>query len=253
MHKRTAREVRTLIKQHGTATSTVQKPVKNSSAHQIHEYLHLVSNLGADSAPLAPALHILPQETDAAIKSWGARIHAAFPSGSQTADPLWLGLSPSSAYGTAKCWPPERFAATAQAVAGRFNNAVWLVFGTTKERAECERVVQLTKGRILNIAGQTSLRELMVLLKLCRVVLTNDSGPMHVAAALGTPVVVPFGSTAPELTGPGLPGNTGNYLLQAGAPCSPCFRRTCPVDFRCMTGIEVDQAAAAILKALATD
>ena len=60
----------------------------------------------------------------------------------------------------------------------------------------------------INLAGQTSLRELMALLKLCRVLLTNDSGPMHVAAALGTPVVVPFGSTSPELTGPGLPGDT---------------------------------------------
>jgi len=73
---------------------------------------------------------------------------------------------------------------------------------------------------------------------------------MHVAAALGTPVVVPFGSTSPALTGPGLPGDPRHRLLQANAPCSPCFRRTCPIDFRCMTGITVEAVVSAVLDAL---
>ena len=77
--------------------------------------------------------------------------------------------------------------------------------------------------------------------------LTNDSGPMHVAAALGTPVVVPFGSTSPELTGPGLPGDPRHRLLKSDAPCSPCFLRECPIDFRCMNGITVEQVVEAVL------
>ena len=89
----------------------------------------------------------------------------------------------------------------------------------------------------------------MALLKLCRVLLTNDSGPMHVAAALGTPVVVPFGSTSPELTGPGLPGDPRHRLLKSDAPCSPCFRRECPIDFRCMNGISVERVVEAVLSA----
>ena len=93
----------------------------------------------------------------------------------------------------------------------------------------------------------------MALLKLCRVVLTNDTGPMHVAAALGTPIVVPFGSTSPELTGPGLPGDTRHQLLRSEAPCSPCFRRVCPIDFRCMTGISEERAVAAVQAALAPE
>ena len=97
------------------------------------------------------------------------------------------------------------------------------------------------------MAGQTTLRELMSLLKLCRVLLTNDSGPMHVAAALGTPVVVPFGSTSPELTGPGLPGDLRHRLLKSDAPCSPCFLRECPIDFRCMNGIPVERVVEAVL------
>jgi len=90
----------------------------------------------------------------------------------------------------------------------------------------------------------------MALLKLCRVLVTNDTGPMHVAAALGTPVVVPFGSTSPALTGPGLPGDKKHHLLQSDAPCSPCFRRTCPIDFRCMTGIDVTRVSEAIFQAI---
>ena len=89
----------------------------------------------------------------------------------------------------------------------------------------------------------------MALLKLCRVLLTNDTGPMHVAAALGTPVVVPFGSTSPELTGPGLPGDARHHLLKSDAPCSPCFLRECPIDFRCMNGISVAQVVEAVLSA----
>jgi heptosyltransferase II len=89
----------------------------------------------------------------------------------------------------------------------------------------------------------------MALLKLCRVLLTNDTGPMHVAAALGTPVVVPFGSTSPELTGPGLPGQSRRFLLTSTAPCAPCFRRVCPIDFRCMTGIGVEAVVEAVLEA----
>ena len=87
----------------------------------------------------------------------------------------------------------------------------------------------------------------MALLKICRVLLTNDTGPMHVAAALSTPVVVPFGSTSPELTGPGLPGDTRNQLIKSAAPCSPCFLRECPIDFRCMNGISVERVLAAVL------
>jgi heptosyltransferase-2 len=104
-----------------------------------------------------------------------------------------------------------------------------------------------------NLAGKTSLRELMSLLKLCRVLLSNDSGPMHVAAALGIPVVVPFGSTSPELTAPGLPGDTHHHLLRVAVPCAPCFRRSCPIDFRCMTGISVDRVVAAVLGVLASE
>jgi heptosyltransferase-2 len=87
----------------------------------------------------------------------------------------------------------------------------------------------------------------MAALAVCRAVLTNDTGPMHVAAALDRPVVVPFGSTSPELTGPGLPGDPRHRLIRSGAPCAPCFLRECPVDFRCMLGISEEQVIDEVL------
>jgi heptosyltransferase-2 len=112
---------------------------------------------------------------------------------------------------------------------------------------QIESAMASPPSAIWNLAGKTGLRELMALLKICRVLLTNDSGPMHMAAALGTPVVVPFGSTSPELTGPGLPGDAWHRLLKSDAPCSPCFLRECPIDFRCLNGISVKRVVEAVL------
>ena len=72
---------------------------------------------------------------------------------------------------------------------------------------------------------------------------------MHLAAAVGTPVVVPFGSTSPELTGPGLPGDPRHHLLKPQAPCAPCFRRECPIDLRCLLDQSVDAVAHAVVQA----
>ena len=102
----------------------------------------------------------------------------------------------------------------------------------------------------MNLAGRTSLRELCATLKLSRVLLTNDTGPMHVGAALGTPVVALFGSTSPELTGPGLPGGRQSGIVKGDAPCAPCFLRECPIDFRCMNSISTGRVVTAVLEAL---
>ena len=160
-----------------------------------------------------------------------------------------FGLNPGAEYGPAKRWPVERFIAAAQEIQKQ-TNCVWLMSGGKGDIAIASQIAsQLPSANfhLLNLAGKTSLRELMSLLKLCRVLLTNDSGPMHVAAALGTPVVVPFGSTSPELTGPGLPGDPRHRLLKSDAPCSPCFLRDCPIDFRCLKGIAVERVVEAVL------
>jgi heptosyltransferase-2 len=252
MRKRSTSEIRRLV---AAAGKRAQAPDRRNietgiTRHQIHDYLYLAARLGANPAPLSPRLVVAPEEVRAAEADLLAKSRGTTPAAVVVSSPVWLGLNPSAAYGPAKCWPAENFAALVGQLSDRLKNSVWLIFGDSKDRGLCEHIGRGSGGRCVNLAGRTSLREFMALLKLCRVVLTNDSGPMHVAAALGTPVVVPFGSTSPELTAPGLPGDERHHLLRAAAECSPCFRRTCPIDFRCMTGITIERVASAVLQAL---
>ena len=251
MCRRSAGEIRSLIKGAGkTVQPSEHGTFEKGARHQIHDYLHLVACLGANRAPLSPLLAISRDEVQAAKKEFLTKLPETLRAAAVGPNTTWLGLNPSAAYGPAKCWLAENFAAVVGKVSGHIKNSFWLIFGDAKDQEVCERIARSSGGQCGNLAGRTSLRELMALLKLCRVVLTNDSGPMHVAAALGAPVVVPFGSTSPELTAPGLPGDRRHHLIQADAECSPCFRRTCPIDFRCMTGITVERVAAAVLQAL---
>ena len=243
MRKRTAAEIRQLV---ATDMNRRNDDHAFSSAatasHQIHEYLHLVAALGANAEPHAPQLAVTPEEIDAARNKFGLNKIAA---------PIF-GLNPGAEYGPAKRWPVEKFIAAAKEIQQR-TNCVWILFGGKSDAVitrQIESAIGNPPAAVFNLAGKTSLSELMALLKLCRVILTNDTGPMHVAAALGTPVVVPFGSTSPELTGPGLPGDPRNHLIKLDAPCAPCFLRECPIDFRCMNGISVDSVVKAVLSAV---
>lgn len=171
-----------------------------------------------------------------------------------------IGINPGAEYGPAKRWPAERFAAAAIALgqARDWNCHFWVLGGPGDRELASQVVAAITAGapakarsQLRCLAGETSLRELCAALKACAMVLTNDTGPMHVAAAVGTPVVVPFGSTSWRMTGPGLAGDSRHRFLEAGAPCSPCFLRECPIDFRCMTGISVEQVVKESLSILA--
>jgi len=243
MRKRTAGEIRQLISQPAARRET-RTSIPNS-AHQLHEYLHLVQALGASAEPMAPCLVITAAEEEETARKFGL-IDAL-----KDAKPI-LGLNPGAEYGPAKRWPVEKFVAASQAIQQQ-TNCVWVILGGKGEQPLAEEIYSAlrTPHSALNLAGKTSLRELMSLLKLCRVLLTNDTGPMHVAAALGTPVVVPFGSTSSELTGPGLPGDPRHRLLKSDVSCSPCFLRECPIDFRCMNGITSERTIEAVLQAAA--
>ena len=238
MRKRTPLEIRQLVA--GEKIGNRKSEIGNRLAHQLHEYLHLAAALGANPEPLAPQLFVTPEEIAATKIKFGLE---------QMAAPVF-GLNPGAEYGSAKRWPVEKFIAAAKEIQQR-TNCAWILFGGKNDvvtTAQIESAIGNPQSAIFNLAGQTSLRELMALLKLCRVVLTNDTGPMHVAAALGTPVVVPFGSTSPELTGPGLPGDPRHRLLKSDAPCAPCFLRECPINFRCLNGISVERVVAAVLE-----
>jgi heptosyltransferase-2 len=244
-HKRSTREVQDLVR---ARTEPALLPV---AAHQIHEYLHLAGALNAEIRPLAPRLVVTEAESQEAQKTFLAEWLNQAGEAAPIQPPLLLGLNPGGEYGPAKRWPVQNLGSVAREISRRHRNCRWLIFGGQNDQKLAGDLARLAGPSALNLAGRTSLRELMALLRLCRVLLTNDTGPMHVAAALGTPVVVPFGSTSPELTGPGLPGDPAHRLLRSQAPCAPCFRRTCPIDFRCMTGISVTQVVDAVLEAAA--
>lgn len=235
MHKRSPAEIRSLI---ANASPPARETIP-ASAHQIHEYLELVAALGASSEPISPCLEVTQEEISQAFTKF------EIPKGQ-----LILGLNCGAEYGPAKRWPIENFIAAAREIQQR-TGCTCLLFGGQADRVLTSQVVEGLRDSpcmVHNLAGRTSLRELMALLKGCRIVLTNDTGPMHLAAAVGTPVVVPFGSTSPELTAPGLPGDTRHRLLRSDAVCSPCFLRECPIDFRCMRGITVQRVVEAVLE-----
>jgi heptosyltransferase-2 len=243
MRKRSAGEVHSLVRSTGPPAAPAIPP----ASHHLHHYLHLTAALGARIEPRAPHLEITAREVDAIRERF-------LPASAPSACAPIFGLNAGAEYGPAKRWPRDRFVAAAVALQ-RSTHCRWWIFGAKADEplasgiaAEIAKAKAGPPDTVRCLAGQTSLRELCAALKACDLLLTNDTGPMHVAAAVGTPVVVPFGSTSPEFTGPGLPGDPGHQLIKAQVPCSPCFLRECPIDFRCMNGISVEAVVAAAIR-----
>jgi len=208
--------------------------------HQVFQYLELIDFLGGDSTFVAPKIWLANEELptiEKLIKDDGRHV---------------IGINAGAEYGPAKRWMPERFVDVIQRVS-HVRDCRWVLLGgpgdveTVAKIEQQMRSVGFDSDSLVNTAGKTSLLELCTLIKRCRVVLTNDTGPMHLAYALGIPVVGIFGSTSPELTGP-LGENSA--VIQKPVRCSPCFLRDCPIDFRCMVGISTDDVTNAVISRL---
>lgn len=156
-----------------------------------------------------------------------------------------IAFNPGAAFGQAKCWPAEKFAQLALNLLSKEKNLHILIIGDSSCRTLGKNICQNLDKRAINLAGETSLRELLALLTQIDLLVTNDSGPMHLADALGCPLIALFGSTSPEKTGP-LHGK----VICKKASCSPCFKKKCPIDFRCMHSISVKEVYEEILLAL---
>jgi heptosyltransferase-2 len=155
-----------------------------------------------------------------------------------------VGVSPGAAFGGAKRWLPERFAAAARRIAEGIGADV-AVFGSSAERAMCEGVAAAVGG--LNLAGKTTLREFIDMTAACQFFLTNDSGAMHIAAALRVPSITVFGPTDETATGP---CSASAHLVRERVECAPCKKRECPIDHRCMTRVSADRVADEALRIL---
>lgn len=163
-----------------------------------------------------------------------------------------LGINPGASYGSAKQWLPERFADVARRAIEDLGGSV-IVFGGPGEKEIASDIVSRAggpeyNGHITSMAGRTSLRELAALMSECDVILSNDSGPMHMADAMRVPLVAIFGSTSAELTGP---RKISSHIITAPVDCSPCFVRVCPKEsLACMTAISTETVFDTITKAL---
>jgi heptosyltransferase-2 len=196
--------------------------------HERFYYLELLRRAGLiDSLPPSEAIRL------------GSR---ALPNGQRV-----IGISPGAAYGTAKRWLPERFAEAAASLA-KARGASIALFGSKTERDLCEEVARLLNGhQVTNYAGQTTLAQFIDLAAGCELFLTNDSGSMHIASALGVPTVAIFGATDDTTTGP---TGLNARVIRHAVDCSPCLLRECPIDHRCMTGVSADRVVQEALKLL---
>jgi heptosyltransferase-2 len=154
-----------------------------------------------------------------------------------------VGICPGAEYGPAKRWFVEGFAEAMRTISSR-RPCQWKLFGVGKDRAIADPLLRATDGLdCRDLVGRTTLAQLMDELRTCRLLVTNDTGTMHLAAHLGVPTVAIFGSTEPALTGP---LGEGHRVLRHHVECSPCFLRECPLDFRCMKAVQTIEVVAAI-------
>lgn len=157
-----------------------------------------------------------------------------------------VAMAPGAAYGAARCWPVERYAALADRAIAELDADVALV-GAAADRDTAQRIATAMRRKPIILAGQTTIGELPGVLRACEAFVGNDSGAMHVAAAVGLPVVGVFGPTDPAATAPLSDRMT---VVREPVECSPCFLRACPVDHRCMRRIEVERVFDALRASL---
>ncbi len=154
---------------------------------------------------------------------------------------LRIAIGAGASYGSAKCWPPPRFAEVANRLQSEADADV-ILFGTAAEASVSTAISAEMRRPPIDLTGKTAIADLPALLSQCHLFIGNDSGAMHVAAAVGLPVIAVFGPTDPEGTAPVTPRCS---IVQQKPYCSPCFLRSCPTDHRCMTAITANMVEAA--------
>ena len=215
---------------------THRVPVPTLDMHAVNRYLLVATSLGA-SAKGAPEFRLRPLPADR------QEVAGLLSRQGLTAGVPWIAVNVSARWPT-KRWPPEFFATTADQLQQERVGRVALIAGPD-DRAAAQAVKGLMRTVPMDLTGATAPGLLPALLESAVLLLTNDSGPMHVAAAVGTPVVAFFGPTSPLRTGP---YSNEHRVLTSGVPCSPCFSRTCrnEVPLECLWSISPDKAVEAV-------
>ncbi len=218
-------------------THGVKLPIDRKKIHQVHYYQGLLQDLGLNPSPTELFLQ-LPEEARTSSRKYVAPHE----------DDLLIGINPGAAYGPAKRWPANKFAELAMIIHKNLpDNTRILIFGTNADRDTANIISEAAPQKVMDFTGRTSLAEAMTLIEMCNVFVTNDSGLMHVGAALKTPTIAIFGSTNSVTTGP---YSDNNVIIQKDMPCSPCMKTHCKTDFSCMEDISSDEVYAAIINTL---
>ena len=211
-------------------------PPPRGRVHHVEYYLALARGLGYEVAEPVPRI---------APSKWSVeRAAELLESAGVPGDARLIGFAPGAAYGTAKRWPPERVARVVADVAAC--GAVPVLVGSAADRGTGREIESaLPPGvRPVNLIGRTTLPQLVGVVARCAAFVSNDSGAMHVAAALGVPLTAIFGPTAERVTAPS-GGGPVDVLLRP-VFCRPCMLRECPIDHRCMKRVQVEDVLGSI-------
>jgi ADP-heptose:LPS heptosyltransferase len=215
----------------------VGKKEKRRVAELFNEHAASLPSGGERHSPLTPASHAFPAEDRPGSETTavGEVVYEDVP--------RFVAVNPVAFWET-KLWEEKKFAVLADRLREELGIGIVLTGG---ESAPLERICRMMRTKAVNLGGRTTLRELACIYREADLLVTTDSGPMHLAAAVGTPVVALFGPTDPARTGP---YGSGNRIVRKGLSCSPCFRKRCETP-RCMTDISVEEVFTAVKEMLA--
>jgi heptosyltransferase-2 len=202
--------------------------------HEVEYYLCLLDGLGIPRPEPVSLKLVVAEEERAAMADRLASL------GIERGAPI-LAVNPGATYGSAKRWYPDRFAGVADVLSAEWGAKVVIV-GSGAEAPLAGEIEAAARTPPVNLAGKTTVRELMALLSLSTLLVTNDSGPMHIAAALGVPLVAIFGPTDRRRTSP---WSERAKVVQVEIDCSPCRRRVCDRGHECMLGVTPDMVITA--------
>jgi len=222
-------------------TEPIAVPNGPVPVHQVEYYWNLLRPLGMAGGATLPTLFVSEDEDQ--------MVDRRFASDGIDPSDFIIGINPGSTYGSAKRWLPDRFAEVAKRLMRRLEAAegvqvAVVILGAKGEESLGKDIAAQLDGRSAVLSGATTIRELMAVVKRCRLLITNDTGPMHIAAACGVPVVAVFGPTDWRTTAP---YGQERSIVREAVDCAPCLLRECPIDHRCMTRISVDRVYEAAL------
>lgn len=210
-------------------THAIQRSSEIFAVHQVEYYLSILKAVGLKAESRNPVLYLSKKDI--------AKAENLLQLQGICKNDFILGISPGAIFGNAKRWPFERFAKISDWASERWGAKV-IILGSGKEKDIGNKIAGIMRNKAADFCGTTSLGEAMGIISRCNLFVTNDSGLMHVAAALGVPTLAIFGSTDHVATGP---RGIKTRIIKHDIDCSPCLKPECPTDFKCMLSIEPEE------------